>query len=223
MGHWTGTSDLNYKLKNNMKLNYKQGFILSAVLILSVAAFGFVYVSMTQKVFGNQFFFPQPAKTATATTSVNYMTVGKATTTVTYDSWGRSGSNQTDIGQTTGADEAILLVQLTASSTNTVLNITYEYSMDGIDWFQDNTFSMGTSSLASYLVATRNSFTWQYASSTVGGAAVAAGTATSTKAFTVPTPTRFVRAVLSLSGVASTASLNGAVWAAIVPKNQRPN
>lgn len=152
--------------------------------------------------------------TATATTTLTFMTPGTATTTLTYDSNQVLGTNQRNDGNTYSTDSAVLLTQLNASTTSTVLKVGIEYSNDGIDWYADNlqTITNATTSQA-LIVTTANSFTWTFASTTPNGGAVG-NTNTSYKAVIIPTPTRFVRVFYSVTGA------NAAVWGTIIPRKQ---
>ncbi len=156
-------------------------------------------------------YFPPPVKTSTATTSPVYMTPGTATSTLTFDSY-----YQSTLSQNTKTDSAVLLTQFAGISLTSVLAINVEYSEDGVDYYKDdlNSFSATTSPTTSYLNA-NNTFTWTFASSTPGGAGVTAATgATSTKAINIPTPTRFMRVIYSITGA------NGAVWGELVPTKE---
>src|SRR3990167_1777653 len=100
-----------------------QVFKFSAVFLLVL---GFLYFSgaYTQIAKGAVAYFnPSTCYTGSATTSVAYMTPGTATSTVTCV-----------LGEE-GARSAVIAVQATASSTNTMYLFGVEQSMDGIDWF----------------------------------------------------------------------------------------
>lgn len=154
--------------------------------------------------------FPPGAKSAVATSSVNFLTPGTGTTTTTYDSYNINGTNQPTTGLTSDTDSATLLVQFVGSSTSAVLGISYEYSQDGVDWYKDST-TLSTTTVAAN-ITTPNSLSWTYAGLTLGGAG---GTsATTTRILSVGTPTRYVRAVFTMTGA------NGAIWDQFVPKKQ---
>ncbi len=136
----------------------------------------------------------------TATTTVSFVVVGTATSTETYDSYGGG------VGEPNASDGATLFVQMAASSTSSVLGIQLQYSQNGIDWFDDDLLQLTNATTTQATnVAVANSYTWK-----------AAGTATTSKAFNVPTPTRYVRAVISATGA------NAAVWKVIIAKKQQP-
>lgn len=136
----------------------------------------------------------------TATTTITYVTSG-GTATETYDSYASGVSDPN------ASDSAVLLTAFTASSTSSVLAIKIQYSMNGIDWYDDNLFQIDSaSSTQAFGIGTPNSFTW-----------TAAGTATAYKAIIVPTPTRYMRAVYTLSGA------NAGLWKSIIAKKQQPS
>lgn len=149
-------------------------------------------------------------ETATATTSPRYLTPGTATTTLTYDSYVPTTNTYTP-------SFATLLVQFAGSSTASTLGINVEYSQDGIDWYKStilSPYSPGTTTPSINLGLT-TSYSWTFASSTVGGGVVTAATgATSTRAIMISTPTRFVRSVVSITGA------GGAVWQQFVPTKE---
>jgi hypothetical protein len=151
-----------------------------------------------------------PCSTATATTTLTYMTAGTATTTLTCDT-------QTDGGLP--AKDAILLVNWNASSTASKVNFALEYSQDGTagTWFAD-TFSIGVpaTTTAPVMLNTLSSYSWQFASSSIGGRGLDGTEATSTRALHVPTPTRYVRIVMTVP-VGATPS---AIWAALIEKKE---
>ncbi len=146
--------------------------------------------------------------TSISTSSLSYMTPGTATTTATCNI-AKAGLG-TDV-----FDETALVVNFTASSTSSVLGIALEYSNNGIDWHQDN-LTLDAAAGASEAIATPNSFSWTYASTTVGGAAVSSNLNRTAKILRVNTPSQFVRAVFSITGA------NGGVHAYFVGKTINP-
>ncbi len=182
---------------------------LGILLALFVTAF-----LLFSKVEANPLAYATTVQTAAATTSPAYLTPGVATSTLVYDSYA---------ARPTGADKIALQVQAIGSSTASVYNISYEYtngapgldcvgSPTSCDWYKDNTFVVSTSSAANQAVATPNSFSWTFASSTQGGAAATDNRAL--KTFIVPTVVRYTRVIFSITGA------NGSVWAQIVPAKQ---
>lgn len=185
-------------LTKNLKMFL--GLVLAGTIVLSPTA-----------VFANPISFSSPAQTAAATSTLIYQTAGTATTTVTYDTFESAGVTQANGGNNYVATGATLLLGVVASSTSSVFVTNIEYSQDGIDWYQNNISTYAAGAIA---VVTPNSYTWTYASTTPGGAAGLATANTGAKAIAIPTLTRFVRAVLTLTGT------NGAVWAKIIPRKE---
>lgn len=162
-----------------------------------------------------------------ASTSVKYLTPGTGTTTLVYDTYCQNGSNQTDVGNTSIANSLSLLTQLSASSTNTTLNISVEYSQDNLDWYQDNLIasSTGIGLGLQYPLTNPNTYTWAFASSTLNGVGQNNNgpTANSTrigKVIKIFAPARYVRVVYSLGFAAG--ATNAAVWGEILPIKERP-
>lgn len=147
--------------------------------------------------------------TYTASSTPTFMSAGLATTSVTFDTGCAAAGN---------VDSAILLAQLTASSTATTVNINYEYSQDGVDWYQSNLSNQGTTTPVQS-VTTPQSYGWTFASTTPGmGAPLASGTFANRqmKAIEVRTPSRYVRAIFTMPA----GSTAGAVWAEFTAKRQ---
>lgn len=190
-----------------MKLTLKK-FAPFLITLLALAGFSLAFIA-----YANPFQFGSSAQTAAATSSPVYLINGVSTTTTPlYDTFEVNGTNQTNRGNTYVTNEATVLVQFNGSSTSAVLKIAPEYSQDGTDWYENNVGVLATSTNTTNLnqpVA----FTITAASSTIGGVGQfsLSGAATTTKAFTIKTPLRYVRLVISVSGA------RGAVWAQIVP------
>ena len=144
----------------------------------------------------NPSFFPPTVQTGAATTSVAYLAAGSGNTTLIFDSY-------TTTGSTYKTDKATLLLQTAASSTSSVFNVSFQFSQDGIDYYADN-LDQGATTTTSRNISLANSYVW-----------TAAGTATSSKAISITTPTRYVKAIVSVSGAA------GAVWQQIVPVKEK--
>lgn len=148
-------------------------------------------------------------QTASATSTVTYITPGAATTTLTYD---------TGNGAAQGADSAALMVQFNASGTLSVLQADIQYSQDGTDWYATS-FAWNpntTVATSSPSIGTVQQFNFGYASSTINRGANT--TATTTRIVVIPTPTRYVRAVFTLAP----GSPNGVFWAEFIGKRQNP-
>lgn len=150
--------------------------------------------------FANPSYIAAGAQTSTATTSPAYLIPGVASSTITYDSYAQPAAG----GNAFVANGAVLAMQQIGSSTSAVLGIKFEFSNDGIDWYSN--FLVGPAGLSTttsvYALGVPNSLTWTY-SAAVNKALIS-----------VPTPTRYVRAVLTVSGA------NASVWAQIVPTKE---
>lgn len=154
--------------------------------------------------------------TTATTTQLGYMSVGAATTTAYFDSQAN--------GNPYSADSAVLLWQLTASSTNSTQDVYLEYAQGGSDCISIPTscdwFAYATSTSLS---STHYFARWQFASTSQGQANPLSTNNRAMREIAIPTPTRYVRAVfvvphqLFASGLAS----SSAVWAEIVAKKQQ--
>lgn len=154
--------------------------------------------------------FPSTSKSATATTTVSYMTAGVATTTHQYDAYSQPSGF--------AVDHATLFVSQYASSTASAIDINIEYSQDGIDWYQNGGgFTDAYASTTKVFdIEQTSKMRFGFASSTAGLPSPVAKLATTTRAVSVQTPTRFVRAIFSVP-VGSTPT---AVWSEWVPIRQ---
>jgi len=171
--------------------------------------------------------FNAGAKTATATTTLTYMTPGTATsTTLVYDSYEIDGKNQTNQYNTWVPDKAHLLLQVNASSTASVFRVDLEYSNgtncqttpSACDWYGDGMFATTTNPVS---LNAKEYLQWTFASSTIGGVPTSTGLTGASvtnnrdnRIIEIPVPLRFVRAVISVTGA------NGAVYAEIQPLKQ---
>ncbi len=202
-------------------------YILATIILIAI---GIVFLS--GKVNANpsgfyQSFIGTTRSTAgnTATTTLTYMTPGTATTTVYWDS-------QLGGVSSFGSESAALLVAFTASSSVSTLQVNEEFSQgiagvdcvatpNACDWYEGthtDINSYSTSTIPSVIdIAQVPQFTWKFASSTVGGQALAPLGNRATRLLSVQTPTRYARFVITLKVVANG---NGAVWADLVAKKQ---
>lgn len=182
-----------------------------------IALVGSIYWQNSLKAKGATTFTTGSCYTAAATSTLTYMTPGTATTTLAC---GLSVS---------GADTAVVMVEVNASSTLTAYNFSFEESLDGQDWFPvavnqsastTNPFNV-TPAIARY----------QFASSTLG--LNAAGASANTQRlgvsgtdnrnhliFNVPVRMQRIRVSAGIIGDVALANLNGAVWMQILPKSQ---
>lgn len=191
-------------------------FALALTVMTAVVV---MYIGSVQSANANPSFFAPQAKLTTSTTSPVFMAAGTATTTTVYDSFGINGTNENGTQALTGADSAELLVQFTATSTTSQLNINIEYSDDGIDWYADtptNVNGFGSTTVSSVLLASVPQYQWKFASSTIGGIAVLPTGNRDARALNIKTPTRYERAVISCA----VGGANCTVWAQWVPKKQ---
>lgn len=192
--------------------------------LLTLVLFVSLFVGTGGVAHANPLFGPQPVTTATATTTLNYMTAGTGTTSLAYDTYTTNSS-----GTNTLVDNLGLLLQGTASSTGTKFAVTYEYAIptsgvncatnqNACDWYQDNQVGISATTSQAFQIVTPNSYVWNFASTSQGGAVVQGTNNRGLKFLNVPTLARYVRAVFSLP----VGSTNGAIWAAFVPVKQRP-
>lgn len=184
-------------------MTHKARYIgIGAVMVLMlVTAFALVYTAKA-----NPNFFLQ-SNAGTATTTVTFMTPGTATTTTAAFDTGAGGAQ--------GSDSAALVECMQASSTGTTLNTTIEYSQDAITWYENNLVSTSTP-LAT--IQSPNSFTWAFASTTVGGGGIGNNNS-ACKIVPVLTPTKYVRAVFTLPAASKNAAVYGGNF---IAKRQNP-
>lgn len=159
--------------------------------------------------YANPLYTAGKARSALATSTLAYMTPGTATSTLVYDSYEQLGTNQPNQGNITIPNTVALAIQGVGSSTASIVNLACEYSDDGIDWYQNEMFPATTSDPV--LITAPNTFTFTNASSTIGGVAFNGFK----KIITCPLPTRFVRAVASVTGD------KAAIWDTFIPSKQR--
>lgn len=192
-----------------------KGIALSSLFILIA---GFVLIPPLVA-HANPDQFCVQAMPGASTTPVN-ITPGNATTTFTIN----SSCTNSIYGLKSGA----LLVQFTASSSVSTLQVNEEYSQDGVDWYQGtvNTFDIrnatSTDSVTSGGITTFNAaavpqYVWKFASSTPAGQAPLITDNLTTRAIPVTFPTQYVRFIFSMK---IQANGNGAVWAQFVGKKE---
>lgn len=143
----------------------------------------------------------------TATTTRAFMTPGAATTTYTFD---------TGCAAAGSVDRSTFLAQFTGSSTVSSIQIAFEYSQDNVDWYNDRVFT-AASTTQSFSLNQPNTYLWGFSSTSVTGG-IAGSTTINSRAIDVATPTKYVRAVITVP----IGSLNGAFWAEFVGKRQNP-
>lgn len=190
--------------------------------LIGVLGFGTV-------VFGNASYFGPTAQTgsANATTTPSFLTIGgtATTTAVVYDTYGIDGTNE-NAGQSLDVSDSVALLEyVQASSTLSIFRTNVEYSegAPGVscvstpnlcDWYENNldTYAAGVIS-----IQVPNSYSYQYASTTVGSGSALANQNRGTKVIGLKVPTRYVRVFVSISGN------NGSVYLKFIPKKQRVN
>lgn len=144
------------------------------------------------------FFIRTSTNTGFASTTVVYQSAGLATTTLIMD---------TGVGGAQGADSAVLLQQFIGSTTAATQKTTIEYAQGGAgincatsptqcDWY----LGLATSTTATGIQ-----------SGGIGGLS-----STTLTSITVPTPTRYVRAVFSIPA----GGVSGAIYAELAAKRQ---
>lgn len=180
--------------------------------IIPLSAAGIVLLSFAAVTFANPFYTGQKARSATATTTVSFLTPGAATTTSPlYDSYEQNGTNEPNAGNITLPNSVAVVVQGNASSTTSVLNLACEFSDDNVDWYQSEIIAATSTGATNISVPV--SFTFTFASTTVGG--VQNSATRYQKLFECPVPLRYVRVVETNTGAGMS------VWTAIIPKKQR--
>jgi hypothetical protein len=199
---------------NKIKYGILSAGILSLVLTFSV--------SFTK---ANPSFFLR-GRSAALTTTLNYMTPGAATSTIGSLASDGTVLGYLDLGQggAQGADSAVLALQFTGSTTpsnaavaTTTFSVAIEYSQDNVDWYSDSYSGFGTTTVAQNFT-TQHTQTVTLGTQLLNGVLVASSTATKIL-FNVPTPTKYVRAIVSIP-TNVTNNLNGAVWGSFVAKRQ---
>lgn len=183
-------------------------YILLGIMIVVIVA----TASMVQ---ANPKFFANRVQTATATTTIEYMTPGTATTTLTFDT---SLINQADTGvrNTNTLTSLTLATQFTASSTvASVLKWRYEYSNDNEDWYPESMLEGFISTTTPEIIGLKgyNEYKWITASSTCQ---VVTNGCRSHRLVNVPVATRYVRVLFYMSGSPASHN-NGGIWAELVP------
>lgn len=150
---------------------------------------------------------------SSATTSPIYQTAGTATTTVCLNA---------SLGTASAYDNGSLVLYRNASAATSQTKIQFEYSMNCLsgnpDWFADRVSlsGFGATTTPAIIFSGNNSYTWQAASSTLGGSGVSTQ-GLDTIAIPVSVPTACVRAVITVPVGAASSS----IWAQIVGKRQQ--
>lgn len=188
--------------------------------IAAVAVVGLLWILRPlDKAAANPSAISQPGQnqlsTASATSSPTFRTPGTATTTLTLDAINRTSTTSVRVTPSNpvgsiAVNEAFLAVQMIGSSTVSLLDIGWEHSQDGLDFYRD--YASSTSRLA-------------YASTTPSGQPFNSfptfpGTGNINNLFLLEVPkipARYVRAVLTVP----IGSLNSTSWAQFITKQER--
>ena len=146
----------------------------------------------------------QEDASATATTTIVYLQPSAGIHVNTFDTQADGGFP---------ADSASLMTCITASSTLTALTGRLEYSNDNLTWAQNNLSALATTSPDTAFQAAQT-FSWRFASTSLAGDAIGALSNSVCKIMSVPTPTRYIRVAITVSGA------NGAVWTSFFGKKE---
>lgn len=165
---------------------------------ISLLVLTFVFVAVKVNANPLQIPYASNCMTSSATTSVKYMSAGTATTTITCDSYNLAPS----IVDGYPMLHAALGIQYVASTSAAQINIAVQYSMDGVDWFDNNLSQLATTTANMNLTTAENI--------TINGNSTSS---TTRKMISIETPTRYVRTVMTIP----IGSTNGSVWAQIIP------
>lgn len=197
-------------------MSYK--FVALALFIASVIAA--IFSLQVIKAHANPSAFYLSAKTSLSTSTPAIQTPGTGTSTVVYDSYGVNGTNQINNGGSMGyaANAVTVLDQFSASSTLSQQNLNFEFSDDGIDWYQATVSDIynGYATTSLPLSPMVPQMQWKFASSTPGQIALGPNNFTDTRAIRINVPTRYVRviATCALGGA------NCATWMQILPEKE---
>lgn len=204
-----------------MKKTYRNALIVGSVIFLLITGAIIYWSTRPTSSFGGSAvstFSPQSCYTSSSTSTLNYMTPGTATTTLACP-----------LGEF-GADSAVLNMTFVGSSSPlSVFNIDIQYSQGGngadctlnpspCDWspVAFSTLDYPYLATSSPSLSTVQQFTFPFASSTISrGAVTNLNSATTTRLIVIPTPTRYVRAIFSITGA------NGAVQAQFLPRKSQ--
>jgi hypothetical protein len=179
-------------------MNYLKKYGIQTSLVLAL-----VFMSSVSFVKANPSFFIRQ-QSASATTTVSYMTAGTATTTLVFD---------TGVNAAGSTDGAVLLTQFTASTTASQVAYTFEYSQDAVDWYSDR-LDNGATTTPQINLSTETTYLLTGVGERNGG--VAGTSSTTLRAIVAKTPTRYIRAIYTIP----VGSGNGAVYGEFIAKRQ---
>ena len=179
-----------------MKNHKKTLGIVGAITMMIIASF-FVLIGIVK---ANPSYFLQTVQTNTATSTLSFIATSTGSATLKFDSY--YVDSGTPNGNTLKMNDAVLFVQTTASSTSSVYSIALQYSQDGVDWYGDTSGQVISSSILDISTSTTYKIT-------------AASTTVALRSILVKTPTRYVRAVATVTGA------NGSIWMQFVPNREK--
>ena len=194
--------------------------ILSGILVSLGALVFLLNNPPVEKAAGNPSTISRPGvevySTGSATGTPSFITAGTGTSTLTLDTINQISTTTQQFlarGTVTNAvalNEAWLALQFTGSSTASRVKIDWEYSNDGIDFYQDN----ATSTTLSYASSTALSGLGVSEQPTL----TSTGNIVNKRLIEVPKiPARFIRAVISVPIGFS----NMSTWAQFIVRQQR--
>lgn len=142
----------------------------------------------------NPVYLANSCQTATATTTVNFMQAGLATTTINCE--------VIDYRNSQKGESAIVLMQSVASSSASLQTVTISYSMDGVDYYD----VVNTAASTTPNQALNTQLTYILAGNSLAS--------TTRRAFIIDTPTKWIRLAFSAT------TGNSSIWAKIIPFKQ---
>lgn len=192
-------------------------------LIIGLIATVVIIVGTTFVAYANPKFFTllKATNTSTASTTVVYMTVGTATSTLFVDSHLVNQDTPNRGRNTTAYDSLTLLVQLTATTGIPTLNIEFEDSRDGVDWYRRATTSNTSNNLIT--ITDKIQVLWASSTASEGGSGTASDEEILNLVFDVKPQLRFTRAIMYLSsttGPTATGNDDGGVYAELIGTKQ---
>lgn len=179
-------------------------------IVVAIAVMATTFFVATPKA-SAALYFGTATSTSAATSTINFMTPGTGTTTLTFDAFAGYGVNT----QYSPA-YAVALIDFTGSSTSSILGIAAEYSQNGTDWYRNTLIEpsqIGTTTQAINLNTT-NTYNLKYAVESLGGNA--ATTTYDARIISLPIFTRYLRLVNTITGA------NGSLYETFVPTKLTP-
>lgn len=184
------------------------GIKVSVIVIL--ALLGILSVTDTKSVKANPSFFTE-GKSASASTTLSFLSPGNGTTTVTF--------NPTLDGNFAALNDGgtVLLGQFTSSSTAPTLKFRREISQDGIDWYPDSVV-LASNATTTALAGNFGEYSISFATTT-DNVNNPPGSGTNIRlhfSIAIASPTRYTRFVFYVPA----GGVNGGLWAHFVGKKE---